>query len=396
VSLPELSQSPVDPAFVQNPYPFYDRARAEGAFFHWKEYGFPCAAGYKTVDTLLRNRCFGREAPAGFGPEQPAHLDAFYHIEKNSMLELEPPAHTRLRGLVIRAFTSRRIVAMAPEITALAHTLIDAMKSDTDLLPAFAEKIPVIVIARFLGVPEEMADQLLCWSHDMVAMYQARKSREIEDRAVAASAEFSAFIREHVNRRRGTPGDDLITHLIAAEEDGERLSTDELISTCILLLNAGHEATVHSIGNGVKTVLESGLPVEELFRTDITAQAAIEETLRFDPPLHMFTRYALEDMEVSGHEFKTGDTIGLLLAAANRDPSRFENPDNFDPDRTEVGNLSFGGGLHFCVGAPLARMEMSIALPVLFERLPNLRLSDPTVYADRYHFHGLEALQVSF
>ncbi len=305
------------------------------------------------------------------------------------MLELEaPPRHTRLRSLVLRAFTSRRIAGLAPEVATLSHQLIDAFpEGDFDLLPAFATRIPVIIIARLLGVPERMADQLLVWSNAMVGMYMAGRTRATEDAAVAATEAFVTFMRAYVEDRRADPRDDLITQLIAAEEDGEKLSTDELITTCILLLNAGHEATVHSMANAVKLLLETGVrpPTAE------TADTLVEETLRLDPPpLHMFTRYAYEDMEVFGHDFKRGgEEVGLLLASANRDPAMWPDPDRFDPPTRAIKqNTSFGAGVHFCVGAPLARLELITALPILFDRCPDLTQAKPPEYADVYHFHG--------
>lgn len=362
-----------------------------GPLAWWDEYAMPCATSSQVVNALLRDRRFGREVPSEFAPKIPEHLTAFYNVEAHSMLELEPPRHTRLRGLVLRAFTSRRIAALAPEITALTHQLIDGFpEGDFDLLPAFAQHLPVIIIARLLGVPDTLAPQLLAWSNAMVSMYQARRDRKIEDAAAQASAEFKQFLTEYIDQRRADPRDDLITHLIAAEEAGEKLSTDELITTCILLLNAGHEATVHTIGNGVKTLLETGHSV-----TSETAEAVSEEIMRFDPPLHMFTRYAMEDMTVFDHDFKRGDQVALLLGAANRDPDVWENPEVFDPTRPRAAHTSFGGGLHFCVGAPLARLELNIALPILFERCPSLRLAQAPKYGNVYHFHGLEKLIVS-
>lgn len=389
-----VSQSPTDPDFVQDPYPFYDRVRATGAIVFWEDYGIPVAAGWQAVNTLLRDRRFGREIPPETRAPVPPHLAPFYAVEAHSMLELEPPRHTRLRGLVLRAFTSRRIAALGPEIETLCHALIDRFPAgEFDLIPAFAREVPVIVIARLLGVPEDRKDDLLAWSNAMVAMYQARRTRDVEDRAVAATEAFTAFLRDYIEDRRGQPADDLITHLIAAGEDGSRLTTDELITTCILLLNAGHEATVHSVGNGVKSLLVHGTDTAAALAPD-RAEASVEEILRFDPPLHLFTRHAYEEVELFGHRFRRGDEVGLLLAAANRDPQAFERPDRFDPARPVRPNASFGAGLHFCVGAPLARLELAIALRTLFDRLPRLRLAAPPRYADLYHFHGLEQLVV--
>jgi cytochrome P450 len=391
-----LSQSPRDPGFVQDPYPFYDRARSAGLLFRWKEYGHPCAAGHDAVSALLRDRRFGREPPADLRPARPPHLTAFYALDDLSMLDREPPAHTRLRGLVLRAFTSRRIAGLAPEIEALANGLVDGLDpAGFDLLPAFAEPLPVIVIARLLGVPDDMAGRLLDWSHTMVAMYQARRDRAVEDAANAAAAEFAAFLGDHVEARRRKPGDDLISRLIEAEAEGGRLTTDELISTCILLLNAGHEATVHAIGNGVRAILATGTDPAALFASPAATAASVEEILRYDPPLHLFSRMALEDAEILGHRFRRGDTVGCLLAAAGRDPARFADPAAFDPARGNAGaHLAFGAGIHFCLGAPLARLELSIALPVLFRRLPGLAFAAQPQFADRYHFRGLTALHL--
>ena len=380
-----FSQSPTDPGFVQDPYPFYDRTRAAGDLFWWDDYAMPCATSHRAVTALLKDRRLGREAvtPEAFAP----HLAPFTAMEAHSMLALEPPRHTRLRGLVLRAFTSRRIAALGPEVETLCHGLIDRFPSgDFDLLDAYASRVPVIIIARLLGVPEDRADDLLAWSNAMVAMYQARRTRAIEDAAVAATVAFTAFLTDYIAVRRSTPADDLISELIAAEAGGERLSTDELISTCILLLNAGHEATVHTLGNGIKTLLQVG-PCEV---TDL----AVEEVLRHDPPLHMFTRYVYEDISLFGHAFKRGDQVGCLLGAANRDPAVYPDPTRFDPLRQGPANTSFGGGIHFCVGAPLARLELLAGLRVLLDRCPALRLTQTPRYADVFHFHGLERLVV--
>jgi unspecific monooxygenase len=393
-SVRTLAQSPVDPAFVQDPYPFYERARAEGPLFRWNDYDLVCTTSAAVTNAILRDRRFGREVPVEIAPDIPPHLRPFYDVEAHSMLELEAPRHTRLRSLVLRAFTSRRIAALAAEITDLSHALIDSLPSgEVDLLPAFAQKLPVIVIARLLGVPEDRAPDLLAWSNAMVGMYQARRTRATENAAAAAAAAFASFLRSYVDDRRSRPSDDLITHLIAAEEAGDRLTTDELITTCILLLNAGHEATVHTLGNGVKALIEAAASAQALSPDGV--ESTVEEILRFDPPLHLYTRWAYEEVEVAGHVFRRGDRIGLLLAAANRDPQAWDEPAQFWPDRPAKPNLAFGAGIHFCVGAPLARLELQIALPILFERLPGMRLAGMPRYADLYHFHGLEALRVT-
>ena len=388
-----LYQSPTEPAFVQNPYPFYHAARADGPLFYWDNYALPCAVDHQAVNQIMKDRRMGRAVPQGFEQPVPAELQPFYDIEANSMLDIEPPRHTGLRGLVLRAFTSREIAAMRQDIAALCHNLIDDFPdAPFDILQHFANRVPVLIIARLLGVPETRADDLLGWSHAMVAMYRQGRTKSEETAAVVATKAFVAFLSEHIKMRRKTPGnepgDDLISRLIAARDDAGKLTDGELISTCILLLNAGHEATVHALGNGIKAVLQAGIT------PDITPEL-VEEILRYDPPLHMFTRWIYEDFTLFGHDFKRGDQIGCLLGAANRDPAVWANPDVFDPGRKIIANTAFGAGIHFCVGAPLARLEMTLALEILFTRLPDLRLAAAPTYADTYHFHGLQSLMVN-
>lgn len=388
---------PVDPGFYNDPYPAYHRIRADVPVFKWEHYGIWCFSRFEDVNALLRDRRFGRQIlhmasreELGW-PETPSHLKPFHDFESHSLLELEPPVHTRLRSLVNRSFLSRQVERLRPSITSLANGLIDRFegKGEAELLAAFATPIPVIVICDLLGVPTGMAQQLLAWSHDMVAMYQARRDRAVEDRAVKATVDFSSFMRGYIGQRRKAPKDDLLSELIKAEEQGAKLTEDELVTTAILLLNAGHEATVHALGNGIKCLLEQNI------RSGI-GESCIEETLRFDAPLHLFTRYALEDLEYAGIRLRKGESVGLMLGAANRDPARFPEPDRFIPGRDPNPQVSFGAGIHFCIGAPLARLEMQIAMPLLFQRLPRLALAERPAYRNAYHFHGLESLRVTF
>ena len=393
----EADQDPREPAFVQDPYPFYARMRMQGPVFRWRQYGHLCAAGYTAVNGLLRDRRFGRVAPPQAVRLQPeSALADFYAVERHSLLELEPPDHTRLRTLVNRAFVSRKVERLRPRIAALADRLIANFSGPTfDLIEAYATPIPVYVIAELLGLDPAMAPQLLDWSHRMVAMYQFGRDAEVESLANAAARDFAAFVRSEIAIRRANPRDDLMSQLVAASAEGGKLSEPDIIGTAILLLNAGHEATVHAIGNGVKAILESGLDPAAIFASPAATAAAVEEVLRFDAPLHMFTRYALVDVEIGGERMKAGEQVGLLLGAANRDPQRYPDPDRFEPARDASGHTSFGAGIHFCLGAPLARLELEVALPLLFRRLPGLALAEPPRYRDSYHFHGLERLMVS-
>ncbi|MEI9403499.1 cytochrome P450 [Mesorhizobium argentiipisi] len=398
-----LRLDPHEPAFVQDPYEAYAFLHGTANAFFWEDYGFWCFGGFDDVNRLLRDRRFGRQNPAGIPDsrgvgDDRSHLVAFDAIEANSMLELEPPVHTRLRTLVNRAFVSRQVERLRPRIEALANELVDRFEPNgVDLLPAYASPLPITIIAEMLGVPVEIGPQLLDWSHRMVAMYMHGRTRETEETANRAARDFSDFLRDYIAERRKKPGDDLLSLLIEAQENGQKLSEDELVSSAILLLNAGHEATVHQTGNALRSILAQGGDPRRFFETPEKNVAAVEECLRYNAPLHMFLRYAYEEMEVSpGILVKPGEMVALLLGMANHDPLAFAGPDTFNPARTDQKNVSFGAGIHFCIGAPLARLELQVSLKTLFDRLPNLRLAETPRFRDTYHFHGLERVAVTF
>lgn len=400
ISRKELGLDPRNPGFVQNPYSAYERLLEAAPVFYWREYGFWCCAAYGDVNRLLRDKRFGRQShwgPPLVNVPGREHLEAFDAVERHSLLELEPPIHTRLRTLVNRAFVSRQVEKLRPQIERMANELIDGFEGDCegDLLPLYATPIPVSVIASMLGVPTSAVPQLLDWSHRMVAMYTHGHSRAEEESANEAAKEFSAFLRDLIAlRRKQVAADDLLSLLITARDHGQKLSDDELVTSVILLLNAGHEATVHQIGNAVRTILLQGGDPGRFFASDEIGAATVEECLRIDAPLHLFTRYAYQPVEIaSGVTINPGEKIGLLLGAANRDPSAFEEPKSFLPGRPDQKNVSFGAGIHFCIGAPLARLELQIALAVLFRRLPRLKMNGISRYRDSFHFHGLETLE---
>ena len=257
----------------------------------------------------------------------------------------------------------------------------------------------MIVIAEMLGVPETMAPELLRWSHNMIKMYEMQRTPEMEAAAVESSREFVNYLRSLVHDRRKRPQQDLISKLIEVESAGDRLSEDELIANCILLLNAGHEATVNVLGNGMValfnhpqqlTLWRNHGPGDTPF-----SKAAVEELLRFDTPLHQFNRWVLEPLEIGGQHFEIGQEIALILGAANRNPTIFQNPHLLQLDRHPNPHVSFGGGIHYCLGAPLARLEIQISIPIFLQRLPNAQIKEQPVYANTYHFHGLESITMS-
>jgi unspecific monooxygenase len=393
-----------DPAFYGDPNRVYAALHAQCPTFYWQEQRQWFFTGYDHVNALLRDRRFGRQilhiaSREELGlPEPQPHLTNFDLAERHSLLEIEPPEHTRLRTLVNRAFVSRHVERLRPEISQLAESLIDgfASRGRTELLSSFADIIPVTMIARMIGIPDEMGPQLLKWSHAYVAMYMFKRTPEDELAADQAAKEFADYVKTLIVERRRAPREDLLSHMIHTEHKGQHLSDDELVSTTIVLLNAGHEATVHQIGNSVRVILESGLPVAEMFRDEAATERTVEETMRICAPVHIFQRWALEDVEVDGIALRRGDKVSLILAAANLDPKKFSEPLAFRPDRQEAPNLSFGAGIHFCIGAPLARLELNTVLPLLFRRLPGLRMVEVPKVKDVYHFHGLERLELAW
>lgn len=399
----KLHQNPRDADFVQNPYSLYRQLHNTGEPVFWEDYGFWCLSSFDHVNGVLRDKRFARLPPAGHDrPAMAPHLTDFAAAEKHSLLCLEPPDHTRLRKAVNRAFVGRQVNRMAPAIRALANQHIDAMEThgSCDLLARYATAIPVTVITQLLGVPDNAGQQLIDWSHAMVRVYTLTQSREEEVAANEAARDFQQFLQTIITEKRKNPGDDLISHLLQTHESEVTLSDEEIISVSILLLNAGHEATVHQLGNAVHTLLTLYSTAErdtllEMLTDEANSDALVTECLRFAAPLHMFTRFAQEDVSLSdGTTISAGEEVGLLLAAANRCPRRFSDADNFNPLREDAGHVSLGAGIHFCVGAHLAKLELKVALQTLFERLPTLRLDGVARYQDAYHFHGLTNLPV--
>jgi cytochrome P450 len=401
VGTPALSLDcdPRASTFVQNPYAFYRQWHRTAPTFYWIQYAHWCFARYRDVNALLRDRRFGRQIlhvatreELGLPPPDPA-LQAFDAVERYSLLELEPPVHTHLRGFINRPFLGRAIERLAAPVGALAHRLIDALPTNGtgDLLADFARPLALLTIIELLGLDPGDAARLALWSQHMVAMNQFARGPCVEAAAVLATGEFVAYLKSEIARRRARPGEDLISRLIGAENAGGRLDEAQLLSLCVLLVNAGHEATASALSNALarllgETALPAGAPAR---RPD---HALVEECLRIDPPLHLFTRYVLEPCLINGISLDKGDRIGLLLAAANHDPAQFHAPERFDPGRRPNPHLSFGAGIHFCLGAPLARLELQIGLAVLFERLPGLVLAGTPRYRDTYHFRQPEAL----
>ncbi len=392
-SLPTVEQDPMDPDFFRDPYPFYERVRALGDFVFWQDYDMPVATSHAAVSQVLRHKSMGRAVPPALGLQSRPGLETWAALEAHSLLEIEPPDHTRIRREAKVAFNGPQIAMVAPRISQYADQLIDGFEAGRfDLLEAYAKPLAALSITEFLGIAPDHAAQLQAWSNDMVAMYQARRGSGIEERAEVASKAFVDFIRAELDERAKDPTGDFLSHLVASKESG-KLSDDEMISTAILLLNAGHEATAHTLGNSVPLLLDFEGRAEALAPESISG--TVEECLRYRPPLHLFSRYVYEETDIEGVVFKPGDKVGCLLASACQDDATWPDSHVFDPFRARRPHSAFGSGLHACIGAALARVKLQIALPVLFARCPNLKIAEPPRIADLYHFHGYETLMVT-
>lgn len=393
MAITTIKVDPKDPTFFQNPYPVYADMHAQGGVVYWQAYDLLCFAGFDDVDALLKDKRFGR-ALEGVQPysDQP-ELPDFAACEAYSLLCLEGAAHKALRARINREFINKYIVSLKPNIERLALDAISQLKKNGggDLITDYAMPIPAAVIADLIGIDRSHVPLLLDWSHAMVKVYTETQTTEETIAANQAAKSFAALIQDEINQRRKSPKDDLLTRLLNSNANNQPLSDQEIISTAILLLNAGHEATVHTTGNGILAIEKSAYDRLEITE-EANIQNTVEEILRYDPPLHLFKRYCLEETEYNGIRIQQGQEIGLLLGAAAHDPLANSAPDQFDPFRKKPQHLSFGAGAHFCIGAPLARLELQTALPLLYRHLPSLKVSADNIYADSFHFRGLRAL----
>jgi cytochrome P450 len=398
----EVGFDPTDPAFIADPYPVYRRLRDEHPVLWNPGTGQWLVSRHADVNRLLRDRRLGRtylhqSTHAEMGrPDPPAWHAPFHELNDAGMLDMEPPDHTRLRRLVLKAFTPRTVEAMRGRIQAIVDGLIDdlADAGEVDLIADFIEPLPVTVIAELLGVPAADRHLLRPWSADICLMYELNPSDESAHKAVTASIEFGAYLRDLLAERRLRPGDDLISALAAVVDDGDTLTEAELIGTCVLLLNAGHEASVNGAGNGWWTLFRHPDALARLRADPALLPSAIEELLRYDTPLSLFERWVLEPIEVAGVTIPRGEEVALLFGSANRDPGAFDRADELDLARDPNPYLSFGAGIHYCLGAPLAKLELGIAFGTLLRRVPRLEPTDPPRWKPTFVLRGLEALRV--
>ncbi|WP_341231585.1 cytochrome P450 [Nocardioides salarius] len=385
-SVPTTSLDLTDPAVAADPYPFFAEERAQHPVAWHEGTGRWLTFAHASVGAVQRDRRLGR---LWTDKEPASYLEPFNLLHRNQMMENEPPEHTRLRRPVASAFSRGHVERLRPRVREIAAGLLDEVgHDDFDVVGAYAEPLPVLVIAELLGVPRSHVDDLRDWSQAIVRMYEVAPSAEVVDDAVRASVDFASLVRDLVAVRRRAPADDLVTDLAATD-----LSDDEVVAAVVLLLNAGHEASVNVFGNGLVAMLRRGL------RPGADVAACVEEMLRFDSALPLFERTATEPVEIrrGAHAggVEPGQRIAALLGAANRDPAVFEQPDEFRVDRERNPHLAFGVGVHFCLGAPLARMELAESLAVLFERLPGLSLAGEPESRGTFVLRGFRRVPVA-
>ncbi|MGW6526806.1 cytochrome P450 [Streptomyces venezuelae] len=396
--------APSSPEFVADPYPAYARLREAGRAHYCPPTGQWLIPRHADVSALLRDRRLGRtylhrftHEEFGRTPPPPEH-EPFHTLNDNGMLDLEAPTHTRIRRLVSKAFTPRTVARLRPYVERLADDLVRDLVADGggDLKARVAEPLPVAVIAQMLGIPESDRGLLRPWSAAICGMYELNPSKETAAHAVRASLEFTAYLRELISARREKPAEDLISGLIAAYEDGESLTEQEMISTCVLLLNAGHEATVNATVNGWHALFRDPAQLAAL-RADPAGlvPTAVEELMRYDTPLQLFERWVLDDIEIDGVTIPRGAELALLFGSANHDPAVFADPAELDLSRRDNPHISFSAGIHYCIGAPLARIELTASLYALLRRAPALRLAAPPPRTPNFVIRGFDELLVT-
>ncbi|MEV6763954.1 cytochrome P450 [Streptomyces sp. NPDC051105] len=393
---------PWDPDFLADPYPSYAELRSRGRVQYYEPTDQWLVPHHADVSALLRDRRLGRAYQHRFTHEDfgrtapPPEHEPFHTLNDHGMLDLEPPDHTRIRRLVSKAFTPRTVERLKPYVAKLAGELVDDLvhKGGGDLLADVAEPLPVAVIAEMLGIPEADRAPLRPWSADICGMYELNPSTETAARAVRASVEFSGYLRELIAERRAEPGEDLISGLIEAHDEGDRLTEQEMISTVVLLLNAGHEATVNATVNGWYALFRNPAQLAALRADHALVPTAVEELMRYDTPLQLFERWVLDEIEIDGTTVPRGAEIAMLFGSANHDPAVFQNPDRLDLTRGENPHISFSAGIHYCIGAPLARIELAASMTALLERAPTLSLAAEPKRKPNFVIRGLEGLSV--
>jgi cytochrome P450 len=396
--------NPLAPEFIRDPYPSYERLRTTDPM-HLTPFGAFVASRHAEASLVLRDKRFGKDfvdrTARRYGPQ--AMDEPIFRHMSHWMLQQDPPDHTRLRGLVVKAFTARRVEDMRPRIQHVVDQSLDrvADRGHMDLIEDFAFRLPVTIICDMLGIPEEHRETFFQSSREGGRLLDpVPLSRAEIDEANTGNAAAQLYFQQLFELRRRSPGDDLTTQLVQAEEDGSKLSNEELTANIMLLFGAGHETTVNLIGNGLLALHRNPDQLALLKANPALITNAIEEFLRYDSSVQLTGRVALEDIDdLGGKKIPKGESVLCLLGSANRDPQVYpDRPDRLDITRPNVRPLSFGGGIHFCLGAQLARLEAEVAIATLLRRLPDLRLDDAEKpeWRPTFVLRGLKSLPASW
>jgi cytochrome P450 len=392
----------LDPSHRADPYPAYDRIREHGPL-QLPQMTLNVFSSYQDCDDVLRHPSSASDRIKSTAAQREIAEGAEARpVGPPGFLFLDPPDHTRLRKLVSKAFVPKVVKALEPDITALVDSLLDKVEeqSSFDVIADLAYPLPVAVICRLLGVPIEdepqfsRASALLAAALDPVISFTGQAPDSF-DEMLQAGLWLREYFRELIARRRSDPGDDLMSGLIHVEESGDQLTEEEIVATCNLLLVAGHETTVNLIANGILAMLRHPRQWTALAADPQRVSAVVEETLRYDPPVQLMGRIAADDMIIGGATVPKGDVMMLLLAAAHHDAAAFDRPGEFDPDRENIRHLAFGKGPHFCLGAPLARLEATVALSKVTARFPQAQMADEPQYKPNLTLRGLASLAIS-
>lgn len=391
-----VSWYPLDPAFIANPYPKYRRLRERDPYHRSRLTGMLVVSRYEDVDAILRDHRQFLNGERDWNSENLVNSSIRRELTP-SILSLDPPDHTRLRGLVNRAFTPREMAKMEDQVRETAHALLDEVGDDNefDLMSNLATLLPMVVIAEMIGVPTDDRERFKTWSDRFARVLEPNLTDE-EGRLVLETAdEFERYFAPIIEERRREPTEDLVSRLALAEEEGQKLTTEETQVTLRLLLVAGNETTTNLIGNGLRALLQHPEQLQLLREQPELIPTAIEELLRYDPPVQLDGRYVAEDVEIGGKAVERGSRLALLIGGANRDPDQFSDPETLDVTRDEGVNISFGRGIHHCLGAPLARLEGRIAFEVLLERFDDIRFgAREPVYKPNIVLRGLREFDI--
>ena len=399
MTIPEISFPNEDKDFIKNPYPYLKELREEYPIHYDKSSGLNLITQFEDVKDIQKSKNFISSEPQDYTKDtdekliNPKDYDYFWKTEEFNLLNLEGNIHDELRGLVAKAFLNRQVQELRPFMENKSKELLDKVnRGSFDLLADYAQPYSIAVIGELLGVPEEDYDKFLYWSHAIVKMYDLKVSDESAAEAESAAKDFYIYMNNLIDEKNKNPQNDMISRLSQVSENNQQLTKDQIICTVILLLNAGHEATVNTIGNSIVALLLNNISTKNL-NHDFDIKKIIEELIRWDSPLQFFQRWVLEDTELSGIKLPKNSKIAMLLGSANRDETAFKNPEKIDFERKNLNHTSFGGGVHFCLGAHLARLELEVSLENLFKNEINL-ISDPE-RTGAFGIRGFKKINVS-